>query len=910
MRLVFYSRKETVLQLKRFFFTTSIVFLLFQSTQAQKQVLENIITIDKDQSLIELLSEIETKSSLRFFYMQDWLVHVKVTKESSNSKLQDILSDLLRGSDVGYVFLYDYAFIFYKNPDADRARSEIIATARRRNLKLEEVSFGEKTSASVGSKVVLTGKVLEHETKRPVAGASVLINDLNMGTSTNSDGGFQFDIAAGEYILTYTMIGYEQGLQHITIYEDGNVTFQLEEAPTTLDEVVIEDKRIVERSVGQTTVKMEDLSRAPAFLGQPDVIKNLQIQAGITTVSEASSGFNVRGGGVDQNLILFDGVNIFNSSHALGFFTAFNSNSIKEATLYKGGIPAIYGGRVSSVLDISSREGSHSKWSGKAGLGLISADASAEGPIKRDSSSLAVAFRTTYSNWLLKFLQSKYSGIQQSGISFSDGSFKYAQKLSNGGKLSWSGYMSRDQFQLATDTINYWSNLASNIRYDNKLGDQTYYSLTVSVGRYAFRLSEHDPATAFQLSYSILYPSIKLDFNRDGKHKLAYGIQTVYYNFEPGRLKPLTSESNSVTLDMASENSIETAVYFSDSFQPVDRINVEAGLRLPVFNRVGPGTVYKYESGVPMEPRNIIDSTQFRGGEFMKSYFGIEPRLSVRYLLSRTSSIKFGYNRINQYLHLISNTAAVTPVDIWQSSNTFFKPQVADQISLGFFWNSGNGKWQAYAEGYYKLIQNVLDFKDGANLILNSKLETALLQGKGKSYGVETAINKVAGRLQGEINYTYSRSLRLIDGQFDNERINNGTWYAANFDQPHIFNLNWRYAIGRKAFFSGIFTYHTGRPISMPLTAFDIDRNPVIDFSNRNNYRLPDYHRLDLALIIEGSNRKQKIKGEWTVSVYNVYGRKNPYSAFFDYNVAGAVRSNQIALIGIPVPSLTYAIKF
>ncbi|MCW5909599.1 MAG: TonB-dependent receptor [Cyclobacteriaceae bacterium] len=841
--------------------------------------------------------------------MEDWLAHITVSKELSGLTLQDMLTDLLAGSEVGYLFLYDYAVIFYKNPVAERARREVIASARRRNLKVISVSIGEKASTTTNSKVVLKGKVFEQDTKRPVAGVSVMINNLNIGTTTSSSGEYQFEINAGEYVISYQMVGYEEGLQQLSIYADGTILFEMEEAPTTLEEVVIQDKRIVERSVGQTSIKMDELSRAPAFLGQPDIIKNLQVQAGITTVSEASSGFNVRGGGVDQNLILFDGVSIFNSSHALGFFTAFNSNSIKEATLYKGGIPAIYGGRVSSVLDISSSEGNYNKWSGKMGTGLISADLSIDGPIKRDTSSLAFSFRTTYSDWALKVLQNKYPGIEQSRVLFSDGSFKYTQKLQNGGKLSWSGYVSQDKFQLATDTINFWSNIASNIRYDNTLGNKTYYSVAMSLGRYAFKVSEHDLTTAFQLSYNIIYPGIKLDFYRDGKHKIAYGIQSTYYNFEPGRLRPLTAESNSSSLDMPNERAIESALYLSDSFQPVDRLNLEMGIRIPVFNRLGPGTEYKYEEGVPMEPRNIIDSVQFASGELMKTYIGVEPRLSVRYLLSRTSSVKLGYNRINQFLHLITNTAAVTPVDIWQSSNKFFKPQLADQISIGYFWSSDNGKWQTYIEGYYKRISNILDFKDGANLILNPKLETALIQGRGKSYGVEMSASKTSGRLQGEINYTYSRSLRQIDGEFENERVNSGNWYPANFDQPHIFNLNWRYSIGRKAFFSGIFTYHTGRPISMPVAAFDIDRNPVIEFSDRNNYRLPDYHRLDLALIIEGSNKKRKIKGEWTISIYNVYGRKNPYSAFFDYNVAGAVRSKQIALIGIPVPSVTYAIK-
>jgi len=312
-----------------------------------------------------------------------------------------------------------------------------------------------------------------------------------------------------------------------------------------------------------------------------------------------------------------------------------------------------------------------------------------------------------------------------------------------------------------------------------------------------------------------------------------------------------------------------------------------------------------------LEPRNITDSIYYSSGEPVKTYGGPEPRLSLNYRINPNSSLKLGYNRIYQYIHLVSNTAAVTPVDIWQSSNTYFSPQLGDQLSIGYFRNSKNSMYESFIEVYAKQIQNILDFKDGANLILNPQLETALLPGNGLAYGVEISIDKIKGRLVGGVNYTYSRSLRKINGEFESEKINNGEYYPSNFDQPNIVNLNWRYSIKRNIFFSGIFTYHTGRPISIPLAAYEINSAPIIDFSDRNNYRLPDYHRLDLALIIEGGNKRiKKINGQWTISVYNIYGRKNPYSAFFDYNVAGAVKPYQLSLIGVPVPSVSYGIKF
>jgi hypothetical protein len=656
---------------------------------------------------------------------------------------------------------------------------------------------------------------------------------------------------------------------------------------------------------------MIDLSRSPSFLGEMDVIKTLQLQTGISTVSEVSTGFNVRGGGVDQNLVLYDGVPIFNTSHALGFFSAFNAEAIKETSFYKGGIPAEYGGRVSSVLSMTSKEGDYQNWHGNFGVGFVSSNLTLGGPIKKDSSSLILSLRSTYSDWILNFLQDGYKNIEQSSVSFYDGSMKYAQRLKNGGKLMVSAYKSSDKFQLATDSTSQWHNLALGVRYDNVFSNNYYYSLGLYAGKYSYQVSEDDPATAFNLGYSVFYPSLKFDVNRDGQHKQSFGFQSTFYNFKPGDLNPTSDQSNSRSITMPDERSVESAIYFSDAFTWKERFHLDAGLRLSMYNRVGSGLVYNYEEGSPLEAKNVIDSTEYGSGEIMKTYGGVEPRLSIRYTIGRQSSIKLSYNRIYQYIHLVSNTAAVTPVDIWQSSNTYFKPQIADQVSLGYFRNSKEGVWQGFVEAFYKQTQNILDFKDGANLILNPKLETALLSGIGKSYGIEFSLKKAKGKLDAEINYTYSRSLREVNGSFDVEKINNGNSYPSNYDQPHIFNLNWRYSLSRKIFFSGIFTYHTGRPISIPLAAYKINESPIIDFSDRNTYRLADYHRLDLALVIEGSNKKSKrIKSEWAFSIYNVYGRKNPYSAYFAYSQGGPVKSYQISLIGVAVPSLSYGLKF
>ena len=889
----------------------SIILGLSHRVAAQDSLDSLTVSVEQTEPLLQFLTNLEQRGQVSFFYIDEWLEPFVITRDVNGLTLKQALRSILEDSDIGFVFLYHYAVIFFKDPARELERDEFVKSAVSKRIKVDNMIIGTQREFIPGNKVILQGIVRDKENNSPLVGTSVSVNDLDIGTNTDGNGRYQLVLPGGEYAISFRFINYQERLVSLSIYASGNLDIDLEETPTTLQEVVVSDQSITTKRVGQTSIKMTDLNRSPSFLGEIDVIKMLQTQTGVTSVSEASTGFNVRGGGVDQNLVLFDGVPIFNTSHALGFFTAFNSDAVKEASFYKGGIPAEYGGRVSSVLNMSSKEGSYSKWGGDVGIGFISSNLTVGGPIKRDTSSLIVSLRSTYSDWLLKLLQTEYQDVQESSVSFYDGSVRYSSKLRNGARLMLSTYWSSDRFRLSNDTINRWQNQAMAVRYDHILKKNLYYSIGLYMGRYSYQVSEDDPPTAFDLNYKVIYPSLKIDFNRDGVHKQTFGFQTNFYNFQPGRLRPTSSESNSNSITMPGENSIESAVYFSDSFYWGDRLNVEAGLRLSLFNRIGKGLVYTYEPGQPLEPRYVMDSVQYEAGEVMQTYGGPEPRLSLRYTLNLQSSIKLGYNRIYQYVHLISNTAAVTPVDIWQSSNKYFRPQVADQVSLGYFRNSKNNKFESYIDVYYKHTENILDFKDGARLILNPKLETALLHGISKSYGAEFSVEKVKGRFVGGINYTYSRSLRKINGDSKTEKINEGNYYPSNYDQPHIVNLNWRLSLTRKVFFSGIFTYHTGRPISLPVAAYEIDEAPIIDFSERNNYRLPDYHRLDLALVIEGSNRKNKLlEGQWTISIYNVYGRKNPYSAFFSYNAGGAVKPYQISLIGVPIPSISYSVKF
>ncbi len=862
-------------------------------------------------SLVKLLEKIEQDTTVNFFYRPSWIEYIHVADPYDRVPLRTLLDDALHGSDVSVSAINSHSVVFVMNPKHVISRTELLDKAVAEKKSISRMVIGNPTGYRPNLQFLVKGILREQDKSLTIRNATVALLDSETGTTTNELGYYEIKLPAGEHLLSFRHANYSEKIIDLRLYANGRLDLELEETAILLDEVIIADRAIEERTAGLTTLKLTDIKRSPTFLGELDVVKQIQSQPGVTTVGEVAAGFNVRGGGVDQNLVLYDGLPIFNTSHALGFFSAFNADIINSVSFYKGGIPAEFGGRSSSVLNISSKEGSYEKWSGAGGIGMISSQFNMNGPIKKDTTSLMVSFRTTYSDWLLRAVESNYGNIKNSSIAFYDGTIKLAHRLNSKTKLTLSAYSSSDKMKLVTDTAFQWRNLSASVRIDRETSKNLFFSATLGFGSYSYLLREERPANAFDLRYQILYPTLKIDFNYTRKRPTAFGMITTYYTFSPGNITPTTPESNIRPKDIHDERSIESALYYSTAFRFGERFFLDAGIRYALYARMGSGTVYQYNTGQPLEPKNIIDSTQYSSGQIMKFYHGPEPRLLLRYSLDAFSSLKFGYNRMYQFVHLVTNTAAITPVDIWQSGNTFFRPQIADQVSLGYYRSLKNNLFEINTDLYYKQIQNILDFKDGSQLILNDKLETALLQGTADTYGLELGLNKLRGRLQGSINYTYSRSLRVVNGAYASEKINQGRIYPSNYDQPNIVNVNWRYAITRRHFFTGNFTYHTGRPVSLPQSVYYSDRMAVSDFPDRNTFRLPDYHRLDLAFVIEGNHRRKKLwDGTWTVSVYNVYSRQNAYSIYFQENKNGVLQPYVLSIVASAIPTISYSFKF
>ncbi|MBL7870222.1 MAG: TonB-dependent receptor [Cyclobacteriaceae bacterium] len=870
---------------------------------------------EKGKTLISIMEELERANPVRFYFLSAWLDGIILDQDYEGQPLRVVFDNLFLGTDLSYLEIDNHAIVIVRDPTMAIQRLATIQTAKREQKKIEKLSFGSPEGGSRNKKVTLRGHFKDSKNNEPLVGASIYASDIQSGVTTDAEGNFSLTLPAGEHVINLNYVNYEERIIDLSIYQDGELNMSLDESPRLLEEIVVMDKaakEVTTSKIGQTQFSMKEIKRQPALLGEVDLIKQIQVQPGVTTAGEAASGFNVRGGGVDQNLILYDGMPVFNSSHVFGFFSTFNAEAIRDVTFYRGGIPAEFGGRVSSVLDITSREGNFEKWSGSGGIGIISSNLLLNGPIKKDKTSLSVSLRSTYSDWLINTVRSNYVDLQNSSVSFYDGSAKLTHKFNDRTKITFSGYTSHDQFRLQGDSTYKWNNYLGSIRLDHAFSSKFSSTVTLGSGAYNYNVADKNEKTGFNLSYQITYPSVKADFQyQTGIHKISFGLQSTYYLFDPGTLEPNSSNSNIMTLQMDKQKSIESGVYLGDGITFNEKYFFEGGVRFSVFNAFGPASVNLYAPGVSKTPASQTGVKEYGAGEMIQTYTGAEPRASFRYTVNPNASIKVGYNRIYQYLHLVTNTTAITPVDIWQPSNFYFKPQVADQVSIGYFRNFKEKMYEAFVEVYQKKINNILDFKDGAELILNDHLETDLLQGVGEAYGVETSIAKNLGRLTGSINYTYSRSLRTINGEFEDEKINKGNQYPSNFDQPHIVNLVWKYNLSRRYFFTGNFTYHTGRPVTVPLAGFLVDNITVANFSERNQFRIPDYHRLDIAFILEGNHKRKKFwDGTWALSFYNVYARKNPYTVFFKDNGDGYLSPYQLSIVGTILPSLSYSFKF
>lgn len=754
------------------------------------------------------------------------------------------------------------------------------------------------------------GKIRDNEMKTFIPGALFSIPQLELATLTDEKGEFSALVPEGTYIGYFSSMGKQTEQKIIKVYRDQSLDVTLFESVSELDLVTVTDRAIdanvMSTLPGATRMPMEELKLLPPLMGEVDVVKSMLLLPGVSTVGEGASGFNVRGGGVDQNLILMDGAPVFNPSHMFGFFSIFNQDAVNDAMLYKGDIPAQYGGRLSSVLDIKTQYGNPEQWTLNGGVGFLSSRLGANGPINEKTQVMATV-RSAYPNWVLQKIPN--NSINDSRTNFLDGNLRIDHQINDRNSLVFSGYTSTDYFRFGADTAYTWQTNLASLKWKAYWGENlaSEANLVYSGYRYAV-LGEASPVD-FELKSSIDYVGLQQLFEWSGEklEGLQFGYQVNSYQMGMGDLKPNSEESLIDPVQIQDEQGIEGAVYFQLPWKINDRLQGQLGMRYSHFVALGEKEVYLYEPGVPMEPETIIDTVSYSPGQAIQSYGGLEPRFTLRYAFTDDFSIKASANRSIQYLHLLTNNFASAPVDLWKLSDTYIQPQKAWQYALGLYKNFNQNKIEASVELYYKDMASIVEYQDGARLFLNPTLETDLVMGTGYAYGSEFLLRKNSGKLNGWISYTFSRTLRKVESNFG-EEINQGEYFPANWDQPHDLTLVTSWQPLKRISFNATFNYRTGRPITLPSGIYNVGESIVIDYQERNQARIPDYHRLDLGMTYYFYQKKNSnYKSYLTVSFYNVYARRNAFSWFFQPTPElGIPKSYRLAVIGTVIPSVTY----
>jgi hypothetical protein len=768
-------------------------------------------------------------------------------------------------------------------------------------------------------KFTLSGTIADLKTKETLIGVNIFILETKTGITTNEYGFYSITLPKGEYTISISYVGYQAVEDKVSLNTNIKKNILISESSQLLKEVVIVDnkKRVdirkPEMSVNKLTI--QEIKEMPVLFGEVDIIKSILTLPGVTNAGEGQSGFNVRGGSADQNLVLLDEATIYNSSHLFGLFSVFNPDAIKDLKLYKGGIPARYGGRLSSVLDIYQKEGNKNDFHMNGGIGLISSRILAEGPIVKGKGSFVVAGRASYAHLFLKLVDNPNLAY------FYDLNTKLSYSLNEKNNIYLSGYFGRDVFQLNDSFVNTYGNTVINFRWNHLFSEKLFSNLSMIYSDYYYGLNLD--IIGFNWDSGIKNYNIKYDFKHylSDKLKLTYGINSNYYDFNPGKIEPTRPDSGINEDQLDKKYALENAIYIDAEHQISNKIAVSYGVRVSSFLRLGNQTLNTYANNQPVifnpnfqiyESAEPIGTVNYGKNETIAKFENLEPRLAISYTFNENQSIKASYNRMSQYLHLISNTQSPTPLDVWAPSDNFLKPQLLDQVALGYFQNIKDDEYSLELETFFKKIKNRVDYIDGANLIANEAIERVVLNGQARAYGLEVLFRKNTGRFKGWLSYTLSRTEQKVEGRTAIETgINNGEWYKTGFDKLHNLAIVANYKWTEKWRFSANLIFQTGQPVTFPDGQYEYEGITVPNFSERNENNLPSYHRLDVsATLTPNKNKKRKWQAEWVFGIYNLYNRQNAASITFRQNDETA--SNEairLSIFGI-VPSATYNIKF
>jgi hypothetical protein len=876
---------------------------------------------------------VEAKGYYHFYYAAEQLDTVILHLDVKDQPLEHVLELVFQGTALvysfdgkGHVFITRGLHIVTGLPEASQDsgknnRGVTVTYGKGGNAdkhgdntanKLYEI--GIKTNAIQRGSAVVVGHIRNSKTGDPISGAAIFSEaPSSAATVTDQYGYFTLNLPKGHHLLSVQGLGMRDSKYQIVLYSDGRLDMDLREQVSTLKEVIVSAQRtanIRQVQMGVEHLTIQSIKQVPTVMGEADILRVVLTLPGVKTVGEASTGFNVRGGATDQNLILFNDATIYNPSHFFGMFAAFNPDVVKDVELYKSSIPAKYGGRLSSVLDITSREGNKRELSGSAGVGLLTSRFMLEGPLIKDKTSFILGARTTYANWLLGLLPDQY---KHSKGSFNDFNLGISHMIDNKNSLYFSGYISNDKFNLNNDTTYGYGNRNFSVKWKHAFSNKVNAAFTAGYDRYKYYVSSTGNAVdGFKLAFDINQLNFKSDFtwSAGSKHVIDFGTSTIRYLLHPGTYTPLGKASLVAPDTLQKEQALENAVYLSDRYAINSNLAITGGIRFSVYNDLGPYTQNLYAPGLPVQTFNQTGTKTFGKGSTIKTYGGPEYRLSVRYAFSNSFSIKAGYNSLRQYIHMLSNTTAIAPTDIWKLSDANIKPQLGDQISLGLYKNLHANTIETSVEVYYKRLKDFLDYRSGATLIMNHHIETDVLNSKGKAYGVEFSIKKTTGKLNGWVSYTWSRTFLKTDDPTAGETVNNGKYYPADFDIPNNVTVVGNFKVNHRFSVSLNGVYSTGRPITLPIGQYNYAGSARVLYSDRNAYRIPDYFRTDLSMNIDGNYKVHQLThNSWTIGVYNLTGRHNPYSVYF-VSENGVVNGYKLSIFGSAIPFVNFNIRF
>ncbi len=832
--------------------------------------------------LIDVIMELESEFQVKFFYNEKWFKEGTVTADLNGLSIRDALPKILEAQKLTYVLRApNYVILLPDEGDSNQ-------TLTVDNSRNERVSIGSLDLSAEKAKI--SGHIINGENNAPLNGTVITIEENENRYLSDVNGYFELTLPIGDYNIKFhhpTMVDYTIST---TLNSDGKLNVQMFEDVFVLEEVVISteaiDQNVTKTITGQEIIDIETIKSIPAFFGEADVFNSVLSLPGVSKLGEGSSGINVRGGGVGQNLIQIDDAIVYNPSHLFGFFSTFNADAVSQVNFYRGSIPVEYGGRLSSVMDVEIKNGNKSEFTGAGGVGFINSRFLIEGPVRKDSTSFLAGIRAAYPTYIIRRLEDE--DLKNSSAFFGDANLKIDHLIDVKNRISVNGYISKDQFDFSDEAEYEYGNKAISAEWNGQIFQNTFIESTANYSIYDYTFKDiTDPQLASSLNANVNQFTWDNKFQTEtGKHKLSYGTSLTGLSINPGDYQKGSSESILQPVSIAQEDGWLGALFIGDEYEQSDKLSFYAGVRYSIFSGGRPG--------------------------LEEIYHGPEPRLSVNFQTTTTSSIKLSYNRMRQYIHFISNTTSATPIDLWKLSNESIRPAIADQITLGYFRNFEQNMYETSAEIFYKKTTDLVEYKNGADLFLNQDIEGEIVQGEGQAYGLEFLLKKTRGNFNGWISYTFSRSLIKVEDPNPFNTINNGDFFPTNFDQPHNISAFAKISLSRRLSINTNFTYNTGRPISYPESAYQIRGITVTDFVERNKYRIPDYHRLDVSFVMATSlKREKKIEANWSLSIYNIYGRRNAYSVYFKTNeITGESESFQLSVIARPIIALSYNFKF